>query len=239
MATKNRKAAGGRSGSRGPHKASQAGSTPAPATIHPSLAALAVPIESLTLDPANARAHPEKSREAIAASLKIYGQRKPIVVQKEGMVVRAGNGVVEAARALGWKEVAAVVIDEETARAVGFAIADNRSAELSEWDPIALPETLLGMVDSHPELLVGFDEADLALLGVGLPTDEELMASADGDLASQLRKARADGEAVEFRFGAYTGFVAMAVYDEFVAKFRAARASGEAPSLEGFLAARF
>jgi hypothetical protein len=98
------------------------------------LRALSVPIDSLNLDPANARMHGEKNMAAIKASLAQFGQRKPIVVQRKGMVVRAGNGTVQAAKALGWTEIAAVVIDDDNATAAQFAIADNRTAELAEWD---------------------------------------------------------------------------------------------------------
>lgn len=56
------------------------------------LRALAVPIAGLNPDAANARTHDERNIQAIAASLSRWGQRLPIVVQREGMIVRAGNG---------------------------------------------------------------------------------------------------------------------------------------------------
>lgn len=122
-----------------------------------------LPIASLNLDPANARLHPEKNLAAIKASLAKYGQRKPIVVQQQGMVVRAGNGTVQAARALGWTEIAAVMIDEDNATAVGFAIADNRTAELAEWDDQVLSR-LLGEMDAATQAALGFDDVDMAAL---------------------------------------------------------------------------
>jgi hypothetical protein len=53
------------------------------------------------------------------------------VVQRQGMIVRAGNGRVLAARELGWTHLACVVVDESEVEATAFAIADNRSAELA------------------------------------------------------------------------------------------------------------
>ncbi|MFY9341214.1 MAG: ParB/Srx family N-terminal domain-containing protein [Planctomycetota bacterium] len=103
-------------------------------TIHEPLRRLAVPISSLKPDPANPRKHSEKNLAAIKASLTKFGQRKPIVVQKAGMIVRAGNGTMMAAKALGWTEIAAVIIDDDDATARQFAVADNRAAELAEWD---------------------------------------------------------------------------------------------------------
>lgn len=102
--------------------------------IHPQLTALAVPIDTVILDPENARQHPLRNLESIKDSLRQFGQRKPIIVQKEGMIVRAGNGTVEAARQLGWTQIAAIIVDETEIQAKRFAIADNRSAELAEWD---------------------------------------------------------------------------------------------------------
>ena len=50
-------------------------------------------IADLSADPANARKHSERNIESIMASLRRFGQQKPIVVDKSG-VVRAGNGTL-------------------------------------------------------------------------------------------------------------------------------------------------
>jgi DNA modification methylase len=135
--------------------------------ITPQLQKLAVPIADLVLDPANARRHDERNLGAIKSSLRRYGQRKPIVVRKEGMTVTAGNGTVEAATALGWDEIAAVVVDDDPTTATGFAIADNRTAELAEWDDAALAKLLGATKEAGVPLGdVGFTEEELAgLLG--------------------------------------------------------------------------
>jgi ParB-like chromosome segregation protein Spo0J len=92
-----------------------------------------VAIESLILDSQNARKHSNRNLDAIKASLSKFGQRKPIVVHNN--VVIAGNGTLEAAKSLGWKEIQVSVCpadwDSDTAKA--YALADNRSAELAEW----------------------------------------------------------------------------------------------------------
>lgn len=106
-----------------------------------------VTIESLKLDPNNARKHSKRNLDAIAASLNKFGQRKPIVVHN-GVVI-AGNGTLEAAKTLGWKEIAVSVCpadwDADTAKA--YALADNRSAELAEWDDKILSTQLLDLDD--------------------------------------------------------------------------------------------
>jgi ParB family chromosome partitioning protein len=101
--------------------------------ISPALRGYAVPVEALSVDPANVRLHSEPNIEAIKASLRTFGQQKPIVVDQRGRVI-AGNGTLEAARQLGWTMIAAVRSDLKGAERAAFAIADNRTAELADWD---------------------------------------------------------------------------------------------------------
>lgn len=110
------------------------------ARINEQLRPLAVPIEKLTLDPNNARDHDERSIESIKDSLMQFGQQKPVVVNKKGVVI-AGNGTVQAAREMGWDVIAATRYDGE-GDPEAFAIADNRTAELSRWDYRQLTHTL-------------------------------------------------------------------------------------------------
>ena len=110
--------------------------------IAEGLQQLAVPVDSLTPDPGNVRLHDARNLRAIMDSLSKFGQRQPIVVQRQGMVVRAGNGRLAAAKQLGWTEIAAVVVDEDNVSATAFALADNRSAELAAWDFEGLADTL-------------------------------------------------------------------------------------------------
>lgn len=130
------------------------------------LSRLAVPVETLNLDPRNARRHGDRNLETIVSSFREFGQRSPIVVQREGMIVRAGNGRLEAARRLGWTHVAAVVVDEDDVAATAFAIADNRSAELATWDDDTLAELLQQVVEASEITIddMGFDDGELAAL---------------------------------------------------------------------------
>lgn len=121
--------------------------------IAESLWPLAVLCDELTLDPANARKHDERNLDAIKGSLAVYRQVKPVVVRRDNNVVVAGNGTLQAARALGWTHVAAVFVDMDAATAAGFAIADNRTAELSEWDVAALEALLRDINTGNDERL--------------------------------------------------------------------------------------
>jgi len=117
-----------------------------------------VKIDDLDLDPKNARKHDAKNLKAIADSLELFGQRKPIVVW--GRTVVAGNGTMAAARSLGWTEITvARVPDDWTADQVkAYALADNRSAELASWDEQVLTEQLKELELAEWDLeTLGFD----------------------------------------------------------------------------------
>lgn len=128
--------------------------------IAADLRGLATEIAGLTMDPANARRHGTRNLETIAASLRQFGQVKPIVVLSDGTVI-AGNGTVEAARTLGWTHVAATrFAGADQARA--YALADNRTAELADWDI----DLLKSQVDELAALdfdvsSIGFDASDI------------------------------------------------------------------------------
>lgn len=131
--------------------------------IAPSLVKFAVPMERVAPDPANARLHPQANLDAIRGSLLAFGQQKPIVVDDRGVIV-AGNGLYLAARSLGWKRIAAVKTRLRGADRTGFAIADNRTAELAEWDEEALARQLKELGEELDIEALGFDAEDLARL---------------------------------------------------------------------------
>lgn len=121
-----------------------------------------IAIDSVSPDPANARLHGERNLAAIKDSLRAFGQQKPIVVDKRGVVI-AGNGTLEAAKALGWKDIAIVRTDLEPSQATAFGIADNRTGELAEWDGEVL-EKLMSGLDSDVKDMLAFDDGELTRL---------------------------------------------------------------------------
>jgi DNA modification methylase len=124
-----------------------------------------IPCADLHNDPANVRKHGDQNLAAIKASLVRFGQQKPIVVNQDGVVV-AGNGTLMAARALNWTTIKAIRTNLVGSEATAFAIADNRTAELAEWDESALHQQLAAIAIDDEELLAatGFDEKELAKL---------------------------------------------------------------------------
>lgn len=132
-------------------------------------------INDLVLDSCNARKHSQKNLKAIKGSLKAFGQQKPVVIDKKNIVI-AGNGTVEAARALGWQQIDCVRTDLEGAEAMAFALADNRTAELAEWDDEILKQTLHDLDKLDFDIGdIGFDESEfLPKSKEGLTDDDEV-----------------------------------------------------------------
>lgn len=156
-----------------------------------------VPISSLTLDPGNLRRHNEANLESIKASLMRWGQQMPLLVDERGVVI-AGNGRLMAARALGWDTVQIVRTSLTGADAVAYGIADNRTAELAEWDVEALHKQFeaLAAEDATLALATGFDEQAIAdlleeLSNESEPSDGSLLNMAEISLGDPLHKVKA------------------------------------------------
>ena len=131
-----------------------------------------VPIGTISPDPANVRCHSPENIAAIKASLRRFGQQKPIIVDARG-VIRAGNGTYQAARELGWRHIAVVTTNLTGADAAAFAIADNRTAELATWDPAALQRQFAAL-DEMQQLASGFSADSIQSLLHAIPDSPEL-----------------------------------------------------------------
>ena len=153
--------------------------------IHPDLRSLAVPIDELTEDPDNANTHNEFGQATLAALFVKFGQRKPIVVRREGMIVEAGNGTLAALRAEGWSHLACTICDDDAETAKAFALADNQSSKLSAWDPEQLRQ------NAEDLLAANYD-----VIGLGFQGDElaDILAGKVGALAVLLGEASEENE---------------------------------------------
>lgn len=109
--------------------------------------------------------------EAIRASLAVNGQYRPLVVNRgthtgRPAEVLAGNHTLMAAREAGWPDVAVCWVDVDDDHAGRIVAADNRTADLGDYDNAALA-ALLGEL---PDLAgTGYTDADLAALLAGPP----------------------------------------------------------------------
>jgi DNA modification methylase len=136
------------------------------------LAIRRVPLASLHLDPANARAHDERNLEAIKGSLARFGQAEPLVVHKGTGRLIGGNGRLVAMQALGWSECDVVELDLPPIEATALGIALNRTGELAAWHEPALAELLSALRAEDSLDGVGFSEAEIDELLAGLETGE-------------------------------------------------------------------
>ena len=103
---------------------------------------------------------------ACAESIKEYGFKVPIIVDRNGVIV-AGHTRLKAAKALGMREVPCIVADDLTDEQVrAFRIADNKVSDFSIWDNKRLLEELEAIADFDLDLFTGFDVADLQDMSV-------------------------------------------------------------------------
>jgi ParB family transcriptional regulator, chromosome partitioning protein len=110
----------------------------------------------------NPRKLSEQAIEKVAMSLKEYGFRQPIVVDKDRIIV-VGHTRFRASKKLGFKEVPITIADNLTPEQInGYRIADNRTSQESEWDFQPLQKELSDLADLNFNLeLTGFNDSEL------------------------------------------------------------------------------
>ena len=109
--------------------------------------------EQIRLDGRNVRVHDERSKQAIAQSLKELGAGRSILIDAENVVI-GGNGVYQEAQELGLpikviesdgSELIAIKrtdLKTDDAKRKALAIADNRTNDLSFFDDEKVAELL-------------------------------------------------------------------------------------------------
>lgn len=99
--------------------------------------------------------------DAVASSIKEFGFKVPIIIDKDNIIV-AGHTRFKASKKLGLNEVPCIIADDlsdDQLRA--FRLADNKTAELAEWDFSKLDEEL--KLISIDMLQFGFDDLETEL----------------------------------------------------------------------------
>ncbi len=100
-----------------------------------------------------------KAINHVAASIKLFGFRQPIVVDKDKVII-AGHTRWKAAQKLGLKEVPIHIAEDLTPEQVkAYRLADNRTAELSEWNKDLLHDEILSLPNID---IPGFTPDDIA-----------------------------------------------------------------------------
>ena len=109
--------------------------------------------------------NPRKNDHAVdkvAAAIREFGFRVPIVAKSDGTIVD-GHLRFKAARKLGLDTVPVMLADDMTPEQVkAFRISVNKVAELAEWDDELLQLELSELKDAEFDLsLIGFDDGEL------------------------------------------------------------------------------
>ena len=143
------------------------------------------PIENVRPYENNPRKIPQKAVDAVAASIKEFGFKQPIVVDKAGVII-VGHTRLKAAEKLGLSKVPVIVasdLTDEQARA--YRLADNRTAEIAMWDRPILDDELRRILDIDM-MDFGFLEPEPEPAG----TDDDF----DPDEAMDKARSGSDGD---------------------------------------------
>lgn len=130
-----------------------------------TISAETIPIDSVVSYPGNAR---QGDVGAIAESLRVNGQYRPIVVNRPTGEILVGNHTWKAATLLGWSEISATFVDVDPDEARRIVLVDNRTTDIATYDSDALGALLRSV--STDLSGTGFDGDDL----------DDLLAGASG-----------------------------------------------------------
>ena len=132
----------------------------------------------------------DQAVDAVAASLKEFGWRQPIVVDGDGVII-VGHTRWKAAKKLGQTKVPVHVAKDLSPEQIkAYRIADNKTGDLAEWDMELLPIELNQLRDLGFDMdLVGFSDSELAgllnpVVNEGL-TDEDAVPEPPDEAITQ------------------------------------------------------
>ena len=118
--------------------------------------------------------HNDNAVDAVAASIREFGFKVPLVIDRDGVIV-AGHTRLKAAKKLGLDKVPCIIADDLTDEQVrAFRLADNKVGELATWDLDTLKVELdnIGEIDLSD---MGFDlNDDKPAEDIIEPTEKEI-----------------------------------------------------------------
>lgn len=101
----------------------------------------------------------DQAVDAVAASIRNFGFKVPIIIDRDGVIV-AGHTRLKAARKIGLETVPCIIADDLSPEQIqAFRLADNKTAELAEWDPDLLLQELGQITIDMAQF--GFDDSDI------------------------------------------------------------------------------
>lgn len=109
----------------------------------------------------NARIIPDEAVDAVAESIKRFGFRNPIIVDREGVII-CGHTRHAAAQKLELEQIPVLVADDLSEEQVkAFRLADNKSSEFSSWDNSLLFEEIESLKDYDADMTAWFADDEL------------------------------------------------------------------------------
>ena len=101
--------------------------------------------------------------DAVARSIKTFGFNVPILCD-QNLTIVAGHTRLKGAKKLGLEKVPVIILKMTDEQRKAFSIADNKTAEIADWDDSKLKEVLKG-IDSQFEMnVLGFSEEEFERL---------------------------------------------------------------------------
>lgn len=125
--------------------------------------------------------------EAVAESIRSFGFNVPIICD-QNLVIVAGHTRLKAAQKLGLLKVPVIIVEMDDAKRRAFAVADNKTAELADWDFPKLKEVLEELRTEDIEIKsLGFSDEEIRRLLRDDDNDENSVP--DTDPALPITKA--------------------------------------------------
>ena len=129
------------------------------------------PLDSIRLDPQNARLHSKKQVRQIAQSIKTFGFNVPVLIDGRSQLI-AGHGRALGAQLLGMTYIPTIKLEHlNDAQRRAFMITDNRLTENSVWDERLLAEQLKALsvleLDFNIDI-TGFEVGEIDVMIEGL-----------------------------------------------------------------------
>lgn len=131
----------------------------------------------------------DKAIDRVAASINEFGFNSPIIVDKNLMIIN-GHTRYKASEKLGLEKVPVIIVDNLTDEQIkAYRIADNKTAEYSEWDYEKLIQEIQELSEANYDLeLTGFDETECLKMIEDLSEFDELIPEDDIDVEAELDK---------------------------------------------------
>lgn len=149
----------------------------------------------------------ENAIDAVASSIKQFGWKQPIVVDKNGVII-AGHTRYKAAKKLGLQTVPVIVANDLTPSQVkAYRIADNKVGELAFWDDDALRLELGELAN------LDFDMSDFGFDGILVDEEEKEYDKKQKEFRERMEAGELSEDSEE--------------YQEFLQKFEAKKTTDD------------